>query len=121
MNIEGMKNAGYNYCGAQNEKKDRYLFALIGPGQISLRHIHCYEPNNLDFYFVTQFRDYLNLHEEYAKEYSDIKIKLAKKYPNDRFRYTKEKEKFLRTIYQKIDAEKLRDFKDFFSQSPDFI
>jgi GrpB-like predicted nucleotidyltransferase (UPF0157 family) len=117
MNIEGMKNAGYSYCGAQNEEKDRYLFVLRGEGQISLRHIHCYEPNNLDFYYVTLFRDYLNSHEEYAKQYSDLKIKLAKEYPDDRIAYTNEKERFVRMIYQKIDAERLKNFTGFFSQT----
>lgn len=117
MNIEGMKNAGYSYCGAQNEEKDRYLFVLRGEGQISLRHIHCYEPDNLDFYYVTLFRDYLNSHEEYAKQYSDLKIKLAKEYPDDRIAYTNEKERFVRMIYQKIDAEGLKNFTGFFSQT----
>ena len=114
MNIEGMKDAGYSYCGAQNEEKDRYLFVLRGEGQISLRHIHCYEPNNLDFYYVILFRNYLNSHEEYAKEYSDLKRKLAKKYPDDRIAYTDEKEGFIRMIYQKVDAERLKNFRDFF-------
>ncbi|GLC30223.1 GrpB family protein [Clostridium omnivorum] len=106
MNVDGMKIAGYDYCGAQNEEKDRYLFVLRGEGQISLRHIHCYEPNNLDFYYVTHFRDYLNSHEDYAKEYSDLKISLAEQYPEDRFAYTDKKEGFIRMIYQKIDPEK---------------
>jgi GrpB-like predicted nucleotidyltransferase (UPF0157 family) len=105
MNIDGMKKAGYDYCGAQNEEKDRYLFVLRGEGQISLRHIHCYEPNNYDFYYVTHFRDFLNQYEEYAKGYSNLKRYLAEKYPDDRFAYTDEKEGFVRMIYQKIDDE----------------
>lgn len=105
MNLDGMKRAGYDYCGPQNEEKDRFLFVLRGEGQISLQHIHCYEPNNLDFYYVTQFRDYLNSHEEYAKEYSDLKISLAKQHPDDRFAYTDKKEGFIQMIYKKIDDE----------------
>lgn len=116
MNIEGMKKAGYDYCGVQNEEKDRYLFVLRGEGQISLRHIHCYEPNNLDFYYVIHFRDFLNQHEEYAKEYSNLKRYLSEKYPDDRFAYAEEKEGFVRMIYQKIDTERLKGFTDFFSQ-----
>ena len=116
MNIEGMEKAGYDYCGAQNEEKDRYLFVLRGEGQISLRHIHCYEPNNLDFYYVIHFRDFLNQYEEYAKEYSNLKRYLSEKYPDDRFAYTEEKEGFVRMIYQQIDDERLNGFKDFFSQ-----
>ncbi|WP_082853507.1 GrpB family protein [Clostridium coskatii] len=75
---------------------------------MSLRHIHCYESNNVDFYFVTRFRDFLNEHKEYAKEYSDLKISLAKQYPDDRNTYTDKKESFVRMIYQKIDSGKYK-------------
>lgn len=33
-------------------------------------------------------RDYLNTHEKEAKEYSELKERLAKKYPEDRIDYT---------------------------------
>ena len=108
MNIEGMKRAGYDYCGAQNKEKTRYLFVLRGEGEISLRHIHCYEPNNLDFYFVTKFRDFLNEHEDYADEYSNLKLSLSQQYPDDRIAYTDKKESFVRMIYEKIDPEKYK-------------
>ncbi|OBR94513.1 dephospho-CoA kinase/protein folding accessory domain-containing protein [Clostridium ragsdalei P11] len=108
MNIEGMKRAGYDYCGPQNNKKNRYLFVLRGEEEISLRHVHCYEPNNVDFYFMTRFRDFLNGHEEYAKEYNDLKISLAKQYPDDRIIYTDKKESFVKMIYQKIDLKKYK-------------
>ncbi|OAA84970.1 GrpB family protein [Clostridium ljungdahlii] len=108
MNIEEMKRAGYDYCGPQNKEKNRYLFVLRGEEEISLRHVHCYEPNNIDFYFVTRFRDFLNEHEEYAKEYSDLKISLAKQYPDDRITYTDKKESFVRMIYQKLIQENTR-------------
>lgn len=70
MSIDGIKIAGYDYCGPQDKDKNRYLFVLRGKDEISLRHIHCYEPNSDDFYFVTRFRDFLNEHEEYAKQYN---------------------------------------------------
>ncbi|MEN6370991.1 MAG: GrpB family protein [Armatimonadota bacterium] len=102
MNVEGMQKANYSYCGAQNEEKCRYLFVLRGKGQISLRHVHCFEPNNLEFYNMTHFRDYLNQHDEYAREYSDLKRSLAEKYPDDRNAYTDEKGEFVRMIYGKL-------------------
>ena len=105
MDVEGMKRAGYSYCGAQNEENDRYLFVLRGEGQISLKHIHCYEPDNRDFYYVTRFRDFLNKYEDYAKEYNNLKMALAEQYPDDRYAYTEKKEGFIRMIYQKIDAK----------------
>lgn len=103
-----MKIAGYDYCGPQDKDKNRYLFVLRGEGEISLRHIHCYEPNSDDFYFVTRFRDFLNEHEEYAKEYNDLKISLSKQYQDDRISYTNKKESFIKMIYEKIAPEKYK-------------
>lgn len=109
MNIDEMKRTGYDYCGPQNKEKNRYLFVLRGEGQISLRHVHCYEPNSTEFYFVTRFRDFLNEHEEYAKEYNDLKISLSKQYPDDRITYTSKKESFIKMIYEKISLENIRE------------
>ena len=108
MNVDGMKIAGYDYCGPQNKEKNRYLFVLRGEGEISLRHVHCYEPNSVDFYFTTQFRDFINENEEYAKEYNDLKISLWKQYSDDRLTYTNKKESFIRMIYEKISLEKYK-------------
>lgn len=43
-------------------------------------------------------RDYLNANEEKAKEYSNLKIKLANEYPNDRIAYTNGKSKLIEEI-----------------------
>ena len=43
-------------------------------------------------------RDYLNANEEKANEYSNLKIKLANKYPNDRNAYTQAKSKLIEEI-----------------------
>lgn len=48
---------------------------------------------------MTHFSDFLNEHEEYANEYSNLKRYLSEKYPDDRFAYTDEKEGFVRMIY----------------------
>ncbi|MFR1866503.1 GrpB family protein [Eisenbergiella massiliensis] len=38
---------------------------------LSLRHIHCYEKNEKEFFQLVGFRDYLNEHAEAAKQYED--------------------------------------------------
>ena len=43
-------------------------------------------------------RDYLNAHRDKAEQYSELKIKLAKEYPEDRIAYTEEKSKFIENI-----------------------
>ena len=67
MDIEALTRAGYEYCGLREPDNDRYFFMLRGENGISLHHIHCYEPNNIDFKRCIGFRDYLNAHPEEAK------------------------------------------------------
>ena len=43
-------------------------------------------------------RDYLNAHEHKAKEYSELKEQLAKRYPEDRIAYTNGKGAFIEDI-----------------------
>ena len=102
MDVDTMKQAGYDYCGPQNQEKDRYLFALRGENQISLHHLHCYEPGNEDFRICIGFRDYLNSHPEDANTYSELKQKLAKQFPDDRSAYTSNKWNFVQSIYDKL-------------------
>lgn len=45
-------------------------------------------------------RDYLNAHEEKAKEYSDLKERLANEYPEDRQSYTAGKSVLIESILQ---------------------
>ena len=43
-------------------------------------------------------RDYLNVHEDRAKEYSELKERLAKEYPEDRAAYTNGKAMLIEDI-----------------------
>lgn len=43
-------------------------------------------------------RDYLNTHEKAAKEYSELKERLAKQYPKNRSAYTKGKSAFIEKV-----------------------
>ncbi len=47
------------------------------------------------------FRDYLRSHPDDAIEYQNLKVKLAYEYSNDRVKYTKLKEPFIRKILDK--------------------
>jgi GrpB-like predicted nucleotidyltransferase (UPF0157 family) len=102
MDVEAMCRAGYDYCGLQKPDNDRYLFVLRGEGEISLRHIHCYEPENQDFKRCIGLRDYLNTHPNEAFQYSELKHKLAEEFPEDRFAYTDGKWDFVQSIYRKL-------------------
>lgn len=45
-----------------------------------------------------RFRDYLIMHKDIAKEYEALKLKLARKYPNDREAYTDSKTEWIEKI-----------------------
>lgn len=49
------------------------------------------------------FRDYLNSHYDKALQYEYIKKELAIKYQDDRIAYTVGKEKFIKSIYEKLN------------------
>jgi len=102
MDVKSMTDIGYDYCGLQKPDNDRHLFVLRSDSQLSLRHIHCYEPNNADFIRCIGFRDYLNSHPKEALEYSELKKKLAEQFPDDRFAYTDAKWDFVKSIYDKL-------------------
>lgn len=102
MDVAAMKRIGYDYCGPQNPDNDRCLYVLRGDNQISLRHIHCYEPGNEDFLYCIGFRDYLNCHPEVAAKYAELKLKLAEQYPDDRSAYTDGKHDFVQSVYARM-------------------
>ena len=103
MDITSMERAGYEYCGFQNTEQTRCLFVLRGTNEISLRHIHCYEPGDDNFRQCVLFRDYCNSHPEAAQAYDTLKQQLAQLYPDDRAAYTNGKAAFIQDICRKAE------------------
>lgn len=99
MDVEALKNLGYDYCGPRCCRDTYHLYVLRGKNQISLRHIHCYDARDNEFFQLVGFRDYLNSHPDVAKRYSELKETLASLYSEDRVAYTKGKEDFIQNIY----------------------
>ena len=67
--------------------------------------------NNIQTHYINM-RDYLNANEQKANEYSDLKIKLADEYPNDRIAYTKGKSKLIEEILNSASMwKKCNDYK----------
>ncbi len=103
MDVDAMKQKGYDYCGPQSDTNTYHLYVLRGENQVSLRHIHCYEALDKEFFQLVGFRDYLNTHSDIAMKYSELKKSLALQYPEDRIAYTKGKEDFIYNIYELLD------------------
>jgi GrpB-like predicted nucleotidyltransferase (UPF0157 family) len=58
-------------------------------------HIHMVEAGFIGHWDRLLFRDYLIEHPRVAREYEDLKLRLASAYPNDRVAYTKGKTEFI--------------------------
>ncbi len=104
LNIEGMTRHGYDYRG-ESSVPGRQLFVLRKDGHISLQHIHCYEEGNLGFQNQVRFRDYLNAHPEFARQYDELKRDLAARYPDDRGKYTDGKETFIQSVLKLANGQ----------------
>lgn len=105
MDKDKLERWGYEYRGPQQGKESYHLFVLRGPGEVSLRHIHCYDKEDEEFFQLVGFRDYLRSHREKAVEYQELKKTLAQKYPLDRAAYTRGKETFIQEIYAVLRRE----------------
>ncbi len=102
MKPEALVYLGYEYKGPDLPDEGRHLFILRDERDYSLRHIHCYEPDNGDFLDCVDFRDYMNTHPEEAKAYSDLKLELEKQHAEDRVSYGNGKHEFIQNIYLKL-------------------
>jgi GrpB-like predicted nucleotidyltransferase (UPF0157 family) len=61
-------------------------------------HVHCYQYDHPQLAIHLKFKKMLLADEALAKEYETLKIKLAKKYKNDRQAYTEGKNEFIKKV-----------------------
>ena len=91
---EDLKNNGVVYH--MQYPPGQYLY-VVGDLDNNIRthyiHVVIYGQEAWNNYI--NMRDYLNTHEQAAKEYSELKESLAKKYPKDRSAYTNGKSAFI--------------------------
>ena len=95
--IELLKKNGIIF--RKEDVKEQLLF-VIGDFEKEFRthHIHVVEWNSIAWNNYINFRDYLNAFPEYAKEYDDLKKKLALEFANNRGNYTAGKQEFIDRI-----------------------
>src|SRR5262249_59176069 len=53
-----------------------------------------------------RFRDYLRAHPEVAREYGELKLRLASQHGDDRIAYTRGKSEFIKRVMEKALASK---------------
>jgi GrpB-like predicted nucleotidyltransferase (UPF0157 family) len=66
-------------------------------------HLHLVIKDSKDFSDFIKVRDFLRQNPEVAKEYSELKYKIAEKTSYDREKYKKEKSKFIEKILNSTD------------------
>ncbi len=65
---------------------------------VRTHHIHMVEGHFTDHWDRLLFRDYLIEHPEVAREYEDLKVRLASVSPTDRLAYTRAKTEFIARV-----------------------
>ena len=88
----------YEYRGEQGIP-DRHLF-VKGDEEFRTHHLHLMLNTSYEWKKHILFRDYLRQHPSEAKQYSELKKKLAAKFEFDREKYTNSKEEFILRIIE---------------------
>jgi GrpB-like predicted nucleotidyltransferase (UPF0157 family) len=83
-----IESIGFVYRADNLDLTKRYFREKPGERRT---HIHVRRVGSFSEQFALLFRDYLRVHDEDAKEYASVKYELAKKYQDDRLRYTEGK------------------------------
>lgn len=100
---EILKNYDYSNRGQQGVS-DRYFFAK-GPEEARTHYVDFVEPKSNTYYNLVYFKKYLIEHPKCIKEYCNLKEDLAKKYANERPKYTAGKNEFITKIIKLAKEE----------------
>lgn len=95
-----LESQGYDYFWRPTHGDDGppfYAWFIKRHSNSAVRshHIHMVEASFQEHWDRLLFRDYLIDHPPVAREYQDLKLRLASTYPNDRVAYTKGKSEFI--------------------------
>ncbi len=100
--IKPLENLGYVFWSDNPDKSHLRFFKGMPPfGTRRTHHVHIMEAGR-DFENYVKFHDILNKSPADRQAYIKLKQDLAKKYTNDRERYTEDKAKFIRRILNQI-------------------
>jgi GrpB-like predicted nucleotidyltransferase (UPF0157 family)/RimJ/RimL family protein N-acetyltransferase len=97
--VPALQKLGYEFW-SENPDPERLFFVKGMPpfGEKRTHHVHIVEPTSKHWRGKIYFRNYLIAHPAIAKEYQELKIKLAQHYTYDREEYTNAKAEFVARI-----------------------
>jgi GrpB-like predicted nucleotidyltransferase (UPF0157 family) len=96
--VTALKKIGYTK--KRENRRDR-LFFTKGPEKKRTHYLHVGEIGSDYIEDMILFRDYLLRNKETAGEYIELKKKLARRYADARYVYTKKKEGFIKLTVKK--------------------
>src|SRR5262249_33715446 len=78
------------------------------PSGMRTHHLHMITtpPDFREHWERLRFRDYLRAHPEVAREYGELKLRLASQHGDDRIAYTRGKSEFIKRVMEKALASK---------------
>ena len=89
------------YVLKENDSREERLFFTKGPEELRTHYLHIGEKGSRYIEDMIRFKNYLNSHEEIAKQYSDLKEKLLDAYGGSREQYTEQKEELVKEVLSK--------------------
>lgn len=96
-----LQKLDYEYWANNPDSKRMFFVKGMPPyGDKRTHHVHIFEQQSDHWCNKLLFRDYLRLHPDVAKEYEQLKIKLAQEHLYDREKYTDEKLDFVNKVLQ---------------------
>jgi GrpB-like predicted nucleotidyltransferase (UPF0157 family) len=93
---QDLHRMGYEDKGTGDVSGRRYF--VKGSTAKRTHHLNFCEVNSFFWRSHLAFRDYLKHHQDVARQYSELKQELARRFPNDRLAYTAGKEQFVRSV-----------------------
>ncbi|WP_169086386.1 GrpB family protein [Paenibacillus sp. PL91] len=93
-----MAGLGYS-CRGENGIAGRRYFTKGGSSRT--HHVHMFEAGNINIKKHLDFKAYMLAHPKEAKQYGELKLALAEKFPDDIHLYQKAKEAFVDALIEK--------------------
>lgn len=101
--IDPLAAIGYHFY----KKFQRQMLFAKGPDERRTHYLHVMRYRGAKWQNDLLFRDYLRAHPDAVVKYSQLKKKLAQKFPADREKYTDGKNDFITGVIQKAQQEKI--------------
>lgn len=99
--VPAFQKIGYEFWVDNPDPEHMFFVKGMPPfGEKRTHHVHIVEPTSKHWEGKILFRDYLTSHPEVAKEYEQLKIKLAQQHTFDREQYTDAKGEFVKKVLE---------------------